>query len=227
MAVRPAEFEAQIKALLRKRYRPASIEEVLGGRRLGLHVTFDDAFRSAVPALDILERIGVPATVFACTGYADDGAALLIPELASRTNGRPEVLLTMQWESLAQLADRDVEIGSHTVSHAHLTRLSDQELRDELCRSREQIEERLGRKCRYLAYPFGESDARVRTAARAAGYEAAFSLRPGPPEDSLFGWPRVDVYRRDGRIRFALKASRFRARAVNMRAKTGSAVDGA
>lgn len=214
LAVRPRAFERQIEALLRRRFRPAPIDDVLRGVPRALHVTFDDAFRSVRPALDILERSRVPATVFVCTDYADEGAALLIPELVSRTNGRPDELLTLQWDSLRELTERGVEIGSHTESHPHLITLSDHELTRELTRSRKRIEDELGRGCRYVAYPFGESDARVRKAARAAGYEAAFNLRAGPEEDARFGWPRVDVYRRDGKVRFALKASAPAARVL-------------
>ena len=60
-----------------------------------------------------------------------------------------------------------------------------------------QLEDELGRPCRFLAYPFGHEDARVRAAARRAGYEAAFAL-PGDvaaPDD--FAVPRLGVWRRD------------------------------
>ena len=85
----------------------------------------------------------------------------------------------MDWDELRSLADDGIEIGSHTVSHPHLTRLDDATLRLELVDSRERVEDEIGRPCRFLAYPFGEEDGRVRRAARDAGYEAAFALRTG------------------------------------------------
>jgi peptidoglycan/xylan/chitin deacetylase (PgdA/CDA1 family) len=101
-----------------------------------------------------------------------------------------------------------VEIGSHTVSHAHLPELSDADLHRELRESREWIADELRRPCRFLAYPFGESDDRVHAAARVAGYEAAFSLRPkGQSALDRYSVPRVDVYRGDGWLRFRLKTS--------------------
>src|SRR5690606_34690489 len=91
--------------------------------------------------------------------------------------------------------------------HPHLTTLDDTELARELGESKTLIERRLGA-CATIAYPFGEWDARVATAARDAGYEFAFSLPQGP--QSVYGphcIPRVNVDRRDDGIRFAFKTS--------------------
>jgi peptidoglycan/xylan/chitin deacetylase (PgdA/CDA1 family) len=100
----------------------------------------------------------------------------------------------MSWDELREHADRGLRIGSHTVSHPHLTRVSDAELGRELDDSKGEIEAELGRPCRELAYPYGEQDERVRAAARRAGYERAYALRgrKGDP----YALPRVDLYRR-------------------------------
>jgi Predicted xylanase/chitin deacetylase len=83
----------------------------------------------------------------------------------------------MNWDELAGHADRGVLIGSHSVSHPHLAELNDDELRRELNESKAEIEDRLGRFCSDLAYPYGEQDERVRLAARGAMYERAYALR--------------------------------------------------
>jgi peptidoglycan/xylan/chitin deacetylase (PgdA/CDA1 family) len=207
LSIAPATLERQLRAVLRAGFEPVSADGVLGNRRRTFHVTFDDAYTSVEDALPVLDRLGVRATVFACSAYAADGAPLLIPELRERTAGRPEVLATMPWPQLRELAAHGVEIGSHTISHAHLPRLSDAELARELRESRERLEDELGRPCRYLAYPFGEDDGRVHAAARDAGYSAAYTLSgPARPID-LHALPRVDVYRGDGNARFAAKIS--------------------
>ena len=156
-----------------------------------VHATFDDAFRSAATVFPALERLGVSIQIFVCTRYARAGAPLSIPELAGDD---PAQLATMSWDELREHADRGVQIGSHTVSHSHLTRLSDAELRRELEESKEEAEAELGRPCRELAYPYGEHDERVRAAARGAGYERAFGLR-GCKGDG-YALPRADLYRR-------------------------------
>ena len=156
-----------------------------------VHASFDDAFRSAATVFPALERLGVSVQIFVCTRYAHAGAPLSIPELAGDD---PAELATMSWDELREHADRGVQIGSHTVLHSHLTRLSDAELRRELEDSRAEAEAELGRPCRELAYPYGEHDERVRAAARGAGYERAFGLR-GRKGDG-YALPRADLYRR-------------------------------
>jgi peptidoglycan/xylan/chitin deacetylase (PgdA/CDA1 family) len=172
-------------------------------------VTFDDAFRSVHVGLAILRRHGLPATVFACTDYADDGRPLDVPELEQDIARNPRELETMTWDELRAVAAGGVEVGSHTLTHAHLPSLSDLELERELNDSRLRLEDELGRPCRFLAYPYGEEDLRVRDAARAAGYDAAFAL-PGPSGPvNPFALRRVGVYLRDNRLRLRLKTSRL------------------
>jgi peptidoglycan/xylan/chitin deacetylase (PgdA/CDA1 family) len=156
-----------------------------------VHATFDDAFRSAATVFPALERLGVPVQIFVCTRYALVGAPLTIPELAG---DEPEQLATMSWDELREHAARGIAIGSHAVSHPHLTSLSDDELHRELNESKQEIEDRLARPCEDLAYPYGEHDARVRTAARVAGYRRAYALR-GSRSDA-YAAPRLDLYRR-------------------------------
>jgi len=156
-----------------------------------VRATFDDAFRSSATVFPALERLGVPVQIFVCTRYARAGAPLSIPELAGDD---PAQLATMSWDELREHRDRGVRIGSHAVSHPHLTRLADSELRSELEDSRGEIEAELGRPCRELAYPYGEHDERVRVAVRAAGYDRGYSLR-GRKRDA-YALPRVDLYRR-------------------------------
>lgn len=213
LAVEAATLEAQVSGLLRRGFRAATAAEAVARKRRAVHVTFDDAYRSVVDVLPALERLGVPVTVFACSAYADSGRPLDIPELADEAERFPADLATMDWSALRAVAERGVEVGSHTARHPHLTALADDELAHELCGSKEEIEDALGRRCRFLAYPYGEEDARVRAAAQAAGYEAAFALPGRSRPVDRFAVPRVGIYRRDGAARFALKTSPIYERA--------------
>ena len=176
LAIQPDLLLRQVRALSRFRQ---------------VRVTFDDAFRSAAAVFPDLQRLGVPVQIFVCTRYALVGAPLTIPELAGDD---PEQLATMNWDELREQVARGIAIGSHAVSHPHLTSLSEDDLRRELNESKEEIEDRLGRPCDDLAYPYGEHDERVRAAARAAGYRRAYALR-GSRSDA-YAAPRLDLYRR-------------------------------
>jgi peptidoglycan/xylan/chitin deacetylase (PgdA/CDA1 family) len=207
LSVRPRAFERQLKLMRARGYAPASAADVLSGRGRLFHVTFDDALRSVANALPILERLGVPATVFACSAFADDGRALDVPELAREASAHPDELATMDWGALSALGERGVEVGSHTKTHAHLRALSDRELRAELEESRERLEDVLRRRCRCLAFPAGEHDGRIRAAARASGYDAAFAL-PGRSQPwDPFALPRIGMWRQTSLVRAVLKTS--------------------
>jgi peptidoglycan/xylan/chitin deacetylase (PgdA/CDA1 family) len=207
LAVRHDAFRRQLSGLRRRGLRPVSAAAAVHGRGRLFHVTFDDAYASVRSAVPVLESMGVPATIFAVSSYADDGRPLDVPELAADAAESPEHLATMTWEELRELAGRGFEIGSHTRSHPHLPELSDDELDDELTGSRARFEDELGRPCRFLAYPYGEHDERVRAAAERAGYEAAFALWPGADGGNRFALPRAGFYREDSLVRALLKTT--------------------
>jgi peptidoglycan/xylan/chitin deacetylase (PgdA/CDA1 family) len=180
LSITPDLLVRQVRLL--KRFRP-------------VRASFDDAFRSAASVFPELERMGVPVKIFVCTKYARDGAPLSIPELAGDD---PQQLATMTWDEL-----RGVDVGSHGVTHAHLTQLSDGELERELVDSKQQIEDELGRACPDFAYPYGEHDERVRAGVRAAGYERAYGLTPDGSDP--YALRRVDLYRRHTPVRALLR----------------------
>jgi peptidoglycan/xylan/chitin deacetylase (PgdA/CDA1 family) len=199
-------FARQLAKLVRL-YRPASAEQVVFEGVPGLHVTFDEAFRSIANALPTLRDLGVPATAFVCSDYGQEGKPLQVSELADELRAHPDELATMTWDELRELGEDGIEIGSHTVSHSHLTRLDDAELRRELVDSRERVEDEIGRPCRFLAYPFGEEDARIRAATRDAGYLAAFALRTDHAPVDPFSFPRLGIWRNDRLLRAAAKVA--------------------
>jgi peptidoglycan/xylan/chitin deacetylase (PgdA/CDA1 family) len=217
LSLAPSTIDAHIALLRRLRYRAVSIDESVARRGRLFHVTFDDAYRSVAKVLPSLERAAVPVTIFACPHYADAGAPLTVPELASEP---AHELATMPWDELEHWSSRGVAIEAHTMSHPHLPRLSDEELDRELRGAKEHLEDRLRRPCRFVAYPYGDEDERVHRAARRAGYEAAFALPGRQSPLNMFALPRVGVYRRDGTARFILKTSLAGRLAASRRARS-------
>jgi peptidoglycan/xylan/chitin deacetylase (PgdA/CDA1 family) len=205
LSLPPEQIVRQVRSVLARGYRGGTAAETLKGSGRLLHVTFDDAFRSIALVLPELARLHVPVTVFACTGYADTGAPLAIPELATTDQDDLAGLATMAWNELRAVVETGVEVGSHTISHPHLPELSDDELDRQLRASRDQIESELGVPCALLAYPYGEHDTRVQAAVRAAGYAAAYSL--DGPTGNRFAVPRVDLFREDGILRTSVKTT--------------------
>ena len=110
--------------------------------------------------------------------------------------------LTADYLTLEQLRELDahplITIGAHTVSHPDLRHVTDAELREELVTGRDRLEEWLGHRVTTLAYPFGDTDARVRRAAAAAGYQRAYvttnhGWRSEVPVLRRLDWPRRDL----------------------------------
>jgi peptidoglycan/xylan/chitin deacetylase (PgdA/CDA1 family) len=110
-------------------------------RRKPIVVTFDDGYRYASP---VIEHLGMHATSYLIT---------------ERISGDDRSFLS--WRLVRRFEKRGVEIGSHTVSHASLTALSDAGALAELVRSRKKLERKLDHRVPWLAYPYGDYDARI------------------------------------------------------------------
>ena len=211
LSVEPCEFERQLELLVERGYRGATFTDAVRGDapERALVVTFDDAFRSVREhALPVLERLGLPATVFVSTDYPGSGLPMAWDGL-DRWLGGPHAaeLECMSWAELRALRDAGWEVGSHTHSHPRLTELDDEAAGRELADSRERCGAEMGAECTSLAYPYGATDERVMGLAAGAGYEAAGALDGRFRRRHPMRWPRIGVYRADAAWRFELKVS--------------------
>jgi len=89
------------------------------------------------------------------------------------------------WEQLREMESAGVEIGSHTVTHPVLTRVSADRLRRELEQSRGRLEEMLARPVTLFCYPNGAYDRTVRDAVARAGYGLAVTSDDGLNDASI------------------------------------------
>jgi peptidoglycan/xylan/chitin deacetylase (PgdA/CDA1 family) len=174
----PARFAAYIDRLRERGYTfidesqyLASLDAPPEDRTKQIFLTFDDGYTEIYDiAWPMLVERGVPFHVFLVTDYA------------GRENRWDLSLGRRPFRHLSWAAVREMTaggtFGSHTASHADLTRMSPGSARANLERSRKDIEDVLGKAVRTLSYPYGRYNAVAREAARAAGFEAAFSLYP-------------------------------------------------
>jgi peptidoglycan/xylan/chitin deacetylase (PgdA/CDA1 family) len=85
----------------------------------------------------------------------------------------------LNWEEARLMAHAGMDLGGHTHTHPVLTRIPPEAQFQELSESKRILEERLGRTITACAYPVGSPDAFdsvTTSAARAAGYAAAFAF---------------------------------------------------
>jgi peptidoglycan/xylan/chitin deacetylase (PgdA/CDA1 family) len=213
LSVTPDAFAAQMRKLVDRGWRGATFHEAVHSppARRTLAVTFDDAFLSVLErAYPILAELGLPATVFVPTAFADRRQRLRWDGI-NRWSQSPDAheLECMTWDDLRVLVEAGWEIGSHTRTHPRLTRLSDDQLSAELETSREDCSTHLGAACVSLAYPYGDVDRRVAERARQIGYACGAGLSSSLAPLGALRWPRVGVYHGDSPQRFALKISSF------------------
>ena len=222
LSVTPEAFESQMRLLVDRGYRGATFYDAVNDPQAArtVVVTFDDAYRSVIErALPILSELGLPATVFTVTSFAERDEPMTWAGIDGWLGGPYEAeLAPMSWDELGRLAEAGWEVGSHTHTHPRLTTLGDAELAEELTRSRELCSERMGTACHTLAYPYGDHDERVVAAAGRAGYSAAATLSARLPRLEPLRWPRVGIYHVDDTHRFRAKVSPSVRRLRSMRA---------
>jgi peptidoglycan/xylan/chitin deacetylase (PgdA/CDA1 family) len=163
-------------------------------------VTFDDALAGVRGhALEVLAELRVPATVFVVTDVRGVDPPFW-----------PGAGRTLRTDELQELRAAGIRLGSHTCTHPSLTELDDDGLRDELERSRHDLETLTGGDCDLLAYPSGHHDERVERAAEAAGYRAAFTFSFGrvTATSDRYALPRFCMGPGHHRARLAYQLSR-------------------
>ncbi len=99
------------------------------------------------------------------------------PRIGEGKNAALDVFLS--WSDVAFLAQNNIEIGSHSISHPKLTELSPAELTHELVESKRILEQKTSMPMTALSYPYGRHNAIVEQAAADLGYTYAMSTALG------------------------------------------------
>lgn len=167
MVVSPEVFEAQMKFLRDRHYNVIPLEKAVGyisqkkrppAKTLAITIDdgYEDNFKYAYP---IFKKYNIPATIFVITGLVGKEGF-------------------MDWGQIKELDGSGlVDIESHTKSHKMLTYLDDAAVEEELFDAKRTLEKILGKEVRFLCYPMGRYDERVKAAAKRLGYKAAFATK--------------------------------------------------
>ena len=206
LVISPRHLESQIRWLRNRAYEFATAGEIVDGPAPGKRtavLTFDDGWRDGVTTvMPLLQSLGIRATFYVCPG--------LWGRQHRSVGGAAGKLMTRD-EALT-LFEGGMELGSHSMTHPDLRRVSDSDLRWELESSASELASLTGEGCRTFAYPFGLYAEREVEAVGRAGYELAFTWLPGPFRP--LAAPRLPAPPRHGALRLALKTIGIRRRVV-------------
>jgi len=178
--VTPNAFSAQIKWLAMRGYVAISLDQLLAFRhgaaglpRRPIIITFDDGFRDCVGHVaPVLRAHSFTAIFYLVAGLMGQASRWLMAE-------RGIELPLIDWATARQLVDWGFECGAHSMCHPRLADLPAADCNAELRRSRELLEQQLGRPIWHMAYPFGSFNQCVRTIAAEVGYRSACSVKIG------------------------------------------------
>jgi peptidoglycan/xylan/chitin deacetylase (PgdA/CDA1 family) len=180
-------FKRQLQELRAAGFTKGSLEACTGpavGRQIV--ITFDDGYVNVLRhGLEPLAAAGFPAIQF------------LVADLLGKKNEwdvalgeTPEPM--MDAAQVREWLAAGNEIGSHTLSHPYLTRLSRADAAEEVKASRKKLQDLFGRPIEHFCYPYGDLDEATRDLVREAGYKTACTTNPGvnTPADSAFALKR-------------------------------------
>jgi peptidoglycan/xylan/chitin deacetylase (PgdA/CDA1 family) len=141
----PAALLERQLATLAEHERVLGLDQVVAGDTGGgVVVTVDDGYRDFHDSvLPLLVRYRIPAVLYLATSLvAGEGAAGDDPD-------------ALTWSQLAEaVATGLVTVGAHTHGHTDLSRAPERVCQEEMARSKELVEDRLGVACRHFAYPW-------------------------------------------------------------------------
>ncbi|MFN0114152.1 MAG: polysaccharide deacetylase family protein [Paracoccaceae bacterium] len=194
-AIAPDIFAMQIKVLAASGVPVLTMDDAaegLAGQATlpprSVVITFDDGFQDfADTAWPILKSRGFRPLVYLPTGFvgrAEGWKGIAAPP-------RP----LMSWPAIRALAAEGVLFGGHTVSHPDLTALSDEVLAAELTVSQRQIEDRLGRRVRHFAPPYGLTTPATRARiAKVYATSCGTVLGSAAPGANPHNLPRIEMF---------------------------------
>jgi peptidoglycan/xylan/chitin deacetylase (PgdA/CDA1 family) len=162
-----ARFRHQMALLTRRVTRIQGPRLLLENGR-SIYLTFDDGTLDHATVGDVLQAFGLVGVFFIVTARVGSSARL-------------------SWADLRRLAGQGHRLGSHTVTHRPLPRLSNAEIVEELKISRTALESVAGAEVQWLAPPGGHLCQRSLAIVRGFGFEVTRTMEWGYTSEPPMG----------------------------------------
>jgi len=192
--VKPENFRRQMDYLYQNKYNVISLSELINFLKNKKEIpqktvvlTFDDGYEdNYFNVFPILKGYNFPATIFLATGFIEKE----IP------NSAKIPLKTLDWRQIKEMHNSGlINFKPHTVNHPKLTQISLEEAKKEILDSKRIIEEKLNKKCKFFAYPYGKYNQEIIKILKENGFEGAVTIKEGlvSAEDDLFSLKRNSI----------------------------------
>ena len=109
----------------------------------------------------------------------------------------------MNWDQILELHNTDhVEIGNHSHSHEYLVDESPKLIKNDILRSIEIFNEKLGKNSNFFSYPFGEYSLEFKKIIKELGFDYAFGQHSGVIDETKDFWelPRFPINEKYGEL---------------------------
>ena len=186
LSVSPQAFEEQLRYLKDNGYQTISLDQLNRHLQLGESIpeksvilTFDDGYRDNFEfAFPLLVKYGFTGAFFLVTAPIDQGN---------------EDYLT--WPQVSVMSQMGMDMEPHSYTHPDLTGQPLDYVVWQVIGSKEAIEERTGKPCRFFAYPSGNYDQQVVDVLRSAHFWGGLAVHAGidHSSDGMFDLARVRV----------------------------------
>ena len=107
--------------------------------------------------------------------------------------------MMMTKDEVLEMSSANMEIGAHTVNHPILARIDDEQAKQEITSSKQELEQIIGKDVRFFAYPNGQANRdytqRDQDLIREAGFLASLTTNDGviTTHSNLYELPRISV----------------------------------
>lgn len=133
---------------------------------------------------------------------------LSVVEQMSRISALP----ILSWQEVKELSQYGFDFGAHSWSHRFLTELSPRDVKEEIKRSKTEIETRLNKPVSSFCYPYGIFNSAVRNIVKDLDFTGACSTYPGinnVGNCDLFTLKRISIDLNCGYFKYRLYQSPF------------------
>ena len=190
LSVSPAIFKDEIKYLSQSGYSGAVLDELFDEYpQKRIVITFDDGYKDIIEnALPVLKEYGFRGVVFVIVDNIGKSGYMNIGDL--------NILINNGWE-----------IGSHSLTHPSLKKLSEDESKKQITESKKILENIMQTKINYFCFPAGKYNEDTIEILKSTGYVGAVTIEPGKEnlKPNIFELKRIRIEANDTLSSFKAK----------------------